>query len=139
MSASSRLVPRCFIVQVKQHECLWPASDLGFPLPCSVYQQRLCFACDRSNYGKRYGVQKCTRFRSFLLVSVPCSAYQQTLCAPGYKGTLCGACDRGDNGERYGFYSAFTCTRCKSDGLLVFLTILGFLLQVQNTHVLYVV
>lgn len=58
--------------------------------------------------------------------------YQQTQCAPGYKGPLCGACDRGPGGERYGFYSAFTCTRCKSDGLLVFLTILGFLLQVES-------
>jgi hypothetical protein len=62
---------------------------------------------------------------------VPCRSYQQAQCAPGYKGPLCGACDRGPSGERYGFYSAFTCTRCKSDGLLVFLTILGFLLQVS--------
>jgi hypothetical protein len=66
------------------------------------------------------------------LLTVACRTYQQTQCAPGYKGPLCGACDRGPNGERYGFYSAFTCTRCKSDGLLVFLTILGFLLQVDS-------
>lgn len=59
-----------------------------------------------------------------------CSTYQQQLCAPGYTGPVCGACTRDANGQRYGFYSAFTCTVCKSDGLLVFLTILGFLLQV---------
>ena len=66
------------------------------------------------------------------LLTVACRTYQQMQCAPGYKGPLCGACDRGPSGERYGFYSAFTCTRCKSDGLLVFLTILGFLLQVKD-------
>ena len=46
-------------------------------------------------------------------------SYERTQCAEGYEGVLCGSCGRGRDGKRYGFYTAFTCTRCKSDGLLV--------------------
>ena len=47
------------------------------------------------------------------------SSYSRKQCAEGYKGVLCGSCGRGYDNKRYGFYTAFTCTRCRSDGLLV--------------------
>ena len=40
-------------------------------------------------------------------------------CAEGYEGNLCSNCARALDGTRYGFYTAFTCTRCKSDATLV--------------------
>lgn len=40
-------------------------------------------------------------------------------CAEGYYGNLCASCTRAQDGIRYGFYTAFTCTRCKSNATLV--------------------
>jgi len=46
-------------------------------------------------------------------------SYQRQQCAEGYTGNLCANCARARDGARYGFYTAFTCTRCKSDATLV--------------------
>ena len=46
-------------------------------------------------------------------------SYMRQQCAEGYSGNLCASCTRAQDGTRYGFYTAFTCTRCKSNATLV--------------------
>ena len=54
-----------------------------------------------------------------LLLCAERRSYQRQQCAEGYAGNLCANCARAQDGARYGFYTAFTCTRCKSNATLV--------------------
>lgn len=56
----------------------------------------------------------------------------QAQCAEGYTGNLCGVCDKfPDDPTRtpYGFYAPFKCTKCKSEGAVIALSLVGFFAQ----------